>query len=243
MMIAMPKKAMILAAGLGTRMRAYTSAIPKPLVPVAEKPLIDWALDLLEHSGVKEVIVNTSYMADILEEHLAERNTPVITISREETPLETGGGIKKALSLLGNEPFFVLNSDVISLNGPTPLLKRLCERWEDEKMDALLLVAPTTNATGYNGQGDFELSGFGTLRRRAAGETVPYVFAGVQLLHPRIFQESPSGAFSMNVLYNRGIDSQGRLQRVVGMEHDGLWMHVGDPQGKYEAEKRLKTLA
>ena len=237
---AMPKKAMVLAAGLGKRMRSYSDKIPKPLVQVNGKPLIDWSLDLLVDSGIEEVVVNTSYMAEMLEEHLRKRNTPHIMISREDgQPLETGGGIRKALPLLGDEPFFVLNSDVISLNGAYPLLYRMAERWNDN-MDALLLMATTANSSGYYGRGDFFMGPMGELRRRREWESVPFVFAGIQLLHPRLFQDAPEGAFSMNVLYNRGADEERRLSsRIRGIAHDGLWLHVGDAEGHAQAEKRL----
>lgn len=242
-MAAFPQKAMVLAAGLGKRMRSYTSAVPKPLVKVCGKPLIDWSLDLLQESGIEEVVVNTSYMAEMLEEHLRKRNAPHIIISREDgEPLETGGGIAKALPLLGDKPFFVLNSDVISTNGVYPLLKRMAERWNDAEMDGLLLMASAANSSGYYGRGDFSMSATGVLRRRREWESVPYVFAGIQLLHPRLFSAVPEGAFSMNVLYNRNISEDKVLPRIRGIAHDGMWLHVGDAEGHAEAEKRLSAL-
>lgn len=234
-----PKKAMVLAAGLGTRMRSHRSDIPKPLVPVADKSLVDWSLDLLQASNIQEVVVNRHYMADKLEAHLAQRTTPRIIGSYEEILLETGGGITKALPLLGEEPFFVLNSDVICLNGATPLLQRMAECWDESEMDALLLVTPTSRATGYEGQGDFAMDETGNLRRRHEGETVPFVFTGAQLLHPRLFKNAPEGAFSMNLLYNRDMDAEKNLHRVRGITHDGAWLHVGDANGVMEAEKFL----
>lgn len=239
-MTAFPNKAMVLAAGLGKRMRSYNDKVPKPMVQVCGKPLIDWSLDLLQGSGVQDVVVNTSYMAEILEAHLATRQSPHITISREDgEPLETGGGIKKALPLLGDAPFFVLNSDVISTNGAYPLLNRMAEHWNGDEMDALLLMATAANSSGYYGRGDFHMDAEGKLRRRQEHESVPFVFAGIQLLHPRFFVDAPEGAFSMNVLYNRGINEQGELHRVRGIVHDGMWLHVGDGSGLHEAEKRL----
>lgn len=239
--MALPKKAMVLAAGLGKRMRSYNDKVPKPLVEVNGKPLIDWSLDLLVESGIEEVVVNTSYMAEMLEEHLRRRNTPHIHISREDgAPLETGGGIRKALPLLGDEPFFVLNSDVISINGAYPLLHRMAERWDGDTMDGLLLMASAANSSGYYGRGDFCMGPTGTLRRRREWESVPFVFAGIQLLHPRLFTAAPDGAFSMNVLYNRGIAEDKTLPRIRGIAHDGLWLHVGDARGIAEAEKRLR---
>lgn len=237
-----PKKAMVLAAGLGIRMRPYTATMPKPLVPVAGKPLIDWSLDLLHNSGVKDVVVNSFYMADMLEAHLRQRQQPHIHISREEIQLETGGGITRALPLLGDKPFFSINSDVICLNGAIPLLHRLAQRWDDATMDALLLVTPTATASGYDGRGDFHAGPTGKLRRRREWETAPFVFSGIQMVHPRLFANAPEGAFSMNVLWNRSIDAEKNLHRVWGLPHDGMWLHVGDPQGKREAERKLETV-
>lgn len=242
-MAARPTKAMILAAGLGKRMRSHNDRVPKPLVEVGGKALIDWSLDLVADSGITGVVVNTCYMADMLEAHLRGRAYPRIAISREEgDPLETGGGIKKALPLLGDEPFFVINSDVISLNGPRPLLHRMAERWNPDEMDGLLLMAPMANTSGYYGNGDFSMTGTGELCRRGERQSVPFVFAGIQLLHPRVFADAPDGAFSMNLLYNRDILPDGTLARFRGIAHDGMWLHVGDGQGKEEAEERLRAL-
>lgn len=235
-----PKKAMVLAAGLGKRMRSYNDKIPKPLVEVCGKPLVDWSLDLLAASGIGDVVVNTHHMADMLEAHLAKREIPRIHISREEELLETGGGIARALPLLGDEPFFVLNSDVIGIDGAYPLLQLLAARWDDAEMDGLLLMATAANSSGYYGRGDFTMGPTGILRRRREWETVPFVFAGIQLLHPRLFRDAPQGPFSMNVLYNRGIAPDRTLPRIRGLAHDGLWLHVGDAAGRAEAEKRLR---
>lgn len=237
-----PRKAIVLSAGLGTRMRPLTDTMPKPLVPVAGRPLIDWSLQLLADAGIQEVIVNTHYLAEQLHAHLAQGTRPAIRISHEDTLLETGGGIRHALPMLGDEPFFALNSDTIALNGAVPYLQRMAARWDDAEMDALLLLASTDSAIGYQGKGDFHLGGSGELRRRQEGETTPYVFSGVQLLHPRLFDGSPEGAFSMNLLYNRGIASDGALERVKGIAHDGMWLHVGDPAGRDAAEKALAAL-
>lgn len=234
-----PKKAILLSAGLGTRMRPLTDTMPKPMVPVAGKPLMDWSLEILADGGVEDVIVNTHYLAGQIHDHLATRTHPRIHISHEEILLETGGGIRNALPLLGDEPFFALNSDTIALNGVSSYLHRMAKQWNPDEMDALLLLAPVKSAVGYSGQGDFHLSPAGELRRRQQGETVPFVFSGVQLLHPRFFADSPEGAFSMNLLYNRGITENGTLQRVHGIAHDGLWLHVGDPQGRDDAEAVL----
>ncbi|MCH2546982.1 MAG: nucleotidyltransferase family protein [Alphaproteobacteria bacterium] len=238
-----PKKAMILAAGYGKRMRSHDDSVPKPLVQVGGKPLIDWSLDLVQSAGINEVVVNTSYMADVLEAYLSQRASPTIIISREEgEPLETGGGIKNALPLLGDEPFFVLNSDVISLNGARPLLQSMAERWDPEEMDGLMLMASAANASGYYGRGDFSMGAEGVLQRRGEHETVPFIFAGIQLLHPRIFNDAPDGAFSMNVLYNKSINPDRTLPYFRGIAHEGVWLHVGDGSGKASAEKRLHDL-
>lgn len=230
-----PQKAMILAAGLGKRMRPLTETLPKPLVPVAGRPLIDWSLDILIEAGIEQVIVNSFYLAELLETHLATKRTPKISISREETLLETGGGIKKALPLLGQTPFFALNSDTITLNAEGLYLHRMAKFWNPHEMDGLLLLAERKTAIGYSGQGDFHIDDKGRIRRREPSETAPLVFTGVQLLHPRLFRETPDGAFSMNFIYDRDIS---RMRAIV---HNGLWLHVGDPQGKEDAEKILNA--
>jgi len=234
-------RAMVLAAGLGTRMRPLTDHLPKPLVTVAGVTLIDHALNWLVASGVEEVVVNSFYKAELLEAHLAKRTTPVIRISREEALLETGGGIKKALPLLGSNPFFSLNSDTICLNGRTPTLQRMAQAWDDEDMDALLLLHPVADAVGYVGKGDFFMGEDGHLRRPREGVAAPFVFTGVQMIHPRFFGAGPEGAFSTNVLYNQGMGSDGTLRRVRGLVHDGNWLHIGTPEERMEAERWLRS--
>lgn len=230
---------MVMAAGLGRRMRPLTDAMPKPLVPVAGVPLIDRTLDWLYASGIEEAVVNTHYKAEMLEAHLAKRLHPAIRISYETTVLETGGGIRQALPLLGDDVFFVINSDVICLDGKIPALSRLAAAWDDGAMDALLLVHPVADAVGYSGAGDFFLEE-GKLRRRLHEPKVPYVFTGIQLLHPRIFQGSPEGKFSLNALYNRAMREDGTLPRVAALAHDGHWLHVGDKAGLDAAEEFLQ---
>lgn len=233
---------MILAAGLGRRMREVNAALPKPMIVVGGRTLIDRALDLAERAGVQEAVVNTAYMAEIIEAHLAARPQPRIAISREEEPLETGGGICRALHLLGKQPFAVINSDVIVLDGVQNPLVRMQAHFDAAAMDALLLVHPTDRAMGYAGEGDFFLEAEGRLRRRLPGERAPYIFAGIQMLHPRLFDQSPAGAFSMNRLWDRGRDAAGRLDaRIRGLTHDGAWMHVGDALGLKEAEAYLAS--
>lgn len=227
----MPAIAMVMAAGFGTRMRPLTLTLPKPLIMVAGKPLIDHTLDFLADSGVGEAVVNSHYLAELLEGHLHVRKMPPhIIISREDIVLETGGGIKNSLDILGGDPFFVLNSDVICINGKEPALQRLWQNWDDTNMDALLLLHKVEDAVGYDGKGDFFVGDDGKLRRRAENETAPYVFTGIQIIHPRLFNNSPEGAFSLNVLYNRN------LLRIGTLVHDGSWLHVGDSYGLERAE-------
>ena len=240
-------KAMTLAAGLGTRMRPLTDHVPKPMIPVAGVTLIDRVLNWFSAAGVNDVVVNSFYKAELLEAHLETRSStkphaPYIKTIREEILLETGGGIKNAMPFLGTNPFFSANSDTICVDGKKPALHRLLEAWNDEQMDALLLVHPVEIAIGYDGRGDFFVDGNGVIRRRQNEPSAPYVFTGVQLLHPRLFDGSPDGVFSMNVLYNRGIASDGTLSRVHALVHDGHWLHVGDPEGIAKAEHWLKQL-
>lgn len=232
-------RAMVLAAGLGLRMRPLTENMPKALVPVAGKPLIDWTLDWLSASDVNEAVVNSHYKAELLEAHLAKRKTPKITISREDIILETGGGIKKALPLLGSAPFFSVNSDTICIDGATPALKRLQQKWDEQNMDALLLVHPVEKAIGFECPGDFFVSNEGVIRRRQEEKEAPFVFTGVQIIHPRLFAGAPGGAFSLNVLYNRNMHKDGTLSRIHALVHDGNWLHVGDPAGLKEAQSWL----
>jgi MurNAc alpha-1-phosphate uridylyltransferase len=235
----MPKKAMLLSAGLGTRMKPLTDNLPKPLIPVAGVTLIDRALDWFATAGIEEAIVNTHYKAEMIEKHVAKRKQPRVQISYEDIVLETGGGIKKALPFFGTTPFFSANSDVICLDGKIPAPHRLWQAWDDAHMDALLLLHPVSNAVGYDGKGDFFLEQ-GKLRRRLNHPSAPLVFTGAQLLHPRLFEGAPEGPFSLNVLYNRAMAEDGALHRVSAVVHDGAWLHVGDPQGLAKAETFLK---
>ncbi len=234
LMSAPPKKAMLLSAGLGTRMKPLTDALPKPLIPVSGTTLIDRALDWLANAGIEEAVVNTHYKAGMIEAHVAKRARPRVHISYENAVLETGGGIKKALPFFGGAPFFSANSDVICLDGKTPALHRLWQAWDEATMDALLLLHPVLSAVGYDGAGDFFLEQ-GKLRRRLGHPSAPLVFTGVQLLHPRLFKDAPEGPFSLNLLYNRAMAEDGTLDRVSAIIHDGDWLHVGDPQGLAKA--------
>jgi len=230
-----PRIAMMLAAGRGKRMRALTETRPKPLIAVAGKPLIDHGLDALAEARVARVVVNLWYHADMLAAHLATRARPAIELLRERELLETGGGVANALPRLGADAFFVVNSDVLWREAGRPALVRLAEAWRDEAMDALLLVAPRARTVGYDGRGDFDLDSQGRLSRRPPAGVAGQVFTGLQILHPRLFAGAPEGAFSLNLLYDRAL-AAGRL---YGIGHAGEWFHVGTPEGRDEAERRL----
>lgn len=217
--------AMVMAAGLGKRMRPLTATRPKPLIPVAGKPLIDHILDKLVDAGVARAVVNVHYLADALEAHLALRKAPVITISDERAHLmETGGGMVQAKALLP-DPYFCLNSDNIWLDGPRDAFAELSSAWNPEKMDALLLVVRHTGARNYVGKGDFHLDPLGRISRRRAGRIAPFIYTGIQLVAQRLLREPPEGPFSANLLWNRAIE-EGRL---YGLVHTGEWFEVGDP--------------
>jgi aminoglycoside/choline kinase family phosphotransferase len=230
-----PRRAMVLAAGFGTRLKPITDTTPKPMVMVAGKPMIDTVIDRLAAVGVQDVVVNTHHLAEIIEGHLGKRSGPRIRFSREDEILETGGGIAKALPLLGNDCFYVINGKIIWLNGKTDALVRLAEFWDDGRMDALLLLQPTATAVGYGGPGDFFLDQLGAIRRRRHWEVAPFVYAGIQILHPRLFKDGPQGAFSLNVLYDRAIEAG----RLYGLRHDGEWFHVSTPEQLAEVEARI----
>jgi len=226
---------MVLAAGLGLRMRPITETRPKPLVELAGRTLLDRALDALAAAGVEHAVVNTHYLGAMIEAHLARRTRPRIALSPEDELLETGGGVARALDRLGDAPFYVVNADIAWTDGAVPALDRLAAAWRDAAMDALLLLHPTEAATGYDGSGDFFLAEDGTLTRRGAAARAPFVFTGVQILHPRLFAGAPAGRFSLTVLYDRA-RAAGRLAGIV---HDGGWHHIGTPAGLAEAEARL----
>ncbi len=230
------KTAMVLAAGLGLRLRPLTERTPKPLIPVAGKPLIDHVLDRLANVGVEKAVVNIHWQADKLRAYLSPRAKPRIEFSDETAELlETGGGVAKALPQLGAEPFYVLNSDMIWRDSYEDSLVRLAAAWNDETMDALLLVVQTINALGYDGMGDFNMDPEGRLTRRDERFVAPYLYAGVQILHPRLFEGVPEGKFSLNRLYDRAAEA-GRLYAIL---HEGDWMDVGHPEGLAAAERAL----
>lgn len=226
-------KAMVLAAGLGTRMRHLSETTPKPLVRLAGRALIDHCLDRLAAAGILEVVVNVHYMADALEGHLAGRKVPLIRVSDERgLLLETGGGVKRALPHFGGQPFIVHNADSIWLEDGWPNLAALVAAWDDAAMDALLLLARREASLGYSGRGDFHMAADGRLRRRTGEETSPFVFAGVSIAHPRLFDGVAEDRFSLNRVWDRALAGG----RVFGLVHRGLWMHVGTPEALAAAE-------
>jgi MurNAc alpha-1-phosphate uridylyltransferase len=233
--IAMPKRAMVLAAGLGQRMRPLSDSKPKALIEVAGRSLLDRALDRLQEAGIGECVVNVHHLAPLMEKHLAERAKPKIVLSHESELLETGGGVKKALPLLGSDPFFVANCDALWLDGPRPMLKRLARAFDPKRMDALLLLHPMVIAHGFDGSGDYFMASDGALRRRRAETVAPFVYAGAQILTPALFKDAPDGPFSLRVLYDRA-EENGRL---FGMRHDGEWYHVGTPEAVSATEALL----
>ncbi len=230
------QRAMILAAGLGTRMRPLTDSCPKPLIRVAGKTIIDHSLDRIRAAGVDRTVVNMHYLPEQIEDWAAGISSPEIVLSDErETLLDTGGGVVKALPHLGSAPFFVFNSDSFWVDGPTPVLQRMRDNWRPDKMDCLLLVAGMTNAVGFDGPGDFSMDDDGRLARRDESYIAPFVYAGCYLVSPEVFADAPDGPFSMNVLWNRAMQ-KGRL---YGLRHDSLWLHVGTPQAIEAAEFAL----
>jgi MurNAc alpha-1-phosphate uridylyltransferase len=227
---------MVLAAGLGTRMRPLTDTTPKPLVRIAGKPLVDHVLDRLADAGVEKAVVNVHHFAEQLIEHLAKRARPRIAISDERgLLLGTGGGVKKALPELGDAPFFHINSDTIWIDGVKPNLARLADAFDPEMMDALLLLAPTDGSIGYSGRGDFAIAANGRLTRRGARDKVEWVYAGAAILRPALFAGTPTGEFPLTDLFDRAAE-KGRL---LGLQLDGLWMHVGTTTAIAEAEAAI----
>jgi len=236
-MSAIPDRAMVLAAGLGTRMRPISDTLPKPLVELGGRTLLDHAIDRLAEIGVEHVVVNLHYKADLVAAHLAQRGAPRIELSREAELLETGGGVMQALPLLG-DAFFVVNSDVWWLDGPHHALLRLAAAFDPAEVDAVLLLQRTVSAIGYDGLGDYLLDPNGVPRRRSEREIAPFIFTGIQLLHRRLFDAAPAGRFSLNLLYDRA-EQAGRLRGVV---HDGEWFHIGTPEGLEATRARLESL-
>ncbi|MBI1386164.1 MAG: NTP transferase domain-containing protein [Rhizobiales bacterium] len=239
------RSAIVLSAGLGTRMRPLTDRMPKPLVPVLGRALVDRIIDRLAAAGIERVVVNVHYMADMLEAHVRGRSDVEVVISSERDELlDTGGGVAAALDLLGEGPFLIHNSDSLWFDGTGPTLARLAESWDGERMDTLLLVAPWALATGFDGRGDFFPEDGGRLRRRGTAERAPLIFAGVSVACRGLFESSGDAAipqpgarvpFSLNRCWDRAL-AAGRL---FGLEHDGRWFHVGDPQALDECARAI----
>ena len=235
-----PRHAMVLAAGLGTRMRPFNGQIPKPLVKVGGKALIDYVLDRLADAGVERAVVNVHHLAEQIEWHLASRQRPHIVISNERRELlGTGGGVVQALPRLGDAPFFHVNSDTVWIDGVTPNLMRLAAAFDPARMDALLLLAPTTSSIGYTGRGDFVMAADGKLARRGERDVVPFVYAGAAIITPAFFAGVSPGPSSMSPLFDRAIEAE----RLYGLRLEGLWMHVGTPEAVAAAEAAILASA
>lgn len=219
---------MVLAAGLGKRMRPLTASRPKPLIEVAGKALLDHVLERLAQAGVERAVINVHYLADSVEAHLATHNAGLeIAISDERALLlETGGGLVRAEPLIDCDPFLVVNSDNMWVDGPADTLRLLASHWDDSRMDALLLVVPHARAENHRGLGDFHMDRTGQLRRRERSHVAPYVYTGIQIVSKRLLEDAPDGAFSTNILWDRAIEHR----RCFGAVHQGLWFDVGTPQ-------------
>ena len=231
-----PETAIVLAAGLGTRMRPLTDTVPKPLLTVGDKTLLDYALDALAGAGVEKTVVNVHYLADQIEDHIQGRNHPEIFVSDERTELlDSGGGAKKALGLLGPSPFYLLNADSFWVENATSNLAAMARTWDDDKMDILLLVANHQQAVGFDGKGDFFIAPDGRLTRRNDQPSAPYIYAGAGIYSPEIIASGPQGPFSLNLLFDQAIE-KGRL---FGVPMAGLWLHVGTPAAIPLAERAI----
>jgi len=238
--IAAPRRAMVLAAGLGTRMRPFNGRVPKPLVQVGGKPLVDYVLDRLADAGVERAVVNVHHLADQLEQHLAQRQRPEIVISDErEELLGAAGGVVKALPDLGIAPFFHVNSDTIWIDGVTPNLRRLAAAFDPARMDALLLLATSISSIGYTGRGDFAMGPDGRLMRRGEREVVTFIYSGAAILTSAFFEGVAPGPSSMSPLLDRAIENE----RLYGLRLEGLWMHVGTPDAVKAAEEAILASA
>jgi len=235
------RRAMVLAAGLGTRMRPFNGQIPKPLVQVGGKALIDYVLDRLADAGVERAVVNVHHLADQIERHIASRQRPKVVISDERRELlGTAGGVVKALPQLGNAPFFHVNSDTIWIDGVQPNLMRLADAFDAGRMHALLLLAPTATSIGYSGRGDFTMAPDGRLSRRGERDVAPFVYAGAAILTPAFFAGAPpAGPSSMSPLFDRAIEAE----RLYGLRLEGVWMHVGTPEAVKAAEAAIVASA
>lgn len=233
-------KAFVLAAGKGVRLRPLTETCPKPLLEVGGAPMIDRVLDSLAEFGVEEAVVNLHYLGDMLEAHLSRRSSPKIILSKEETLLDLGGGVKNALPQFGDQGFFVLGSDVVWTDNKIPALRRLADQWDPEVMDILLLLVPMEKSHGYTGLGDYFKAEDGRLTRRQGEEKkADYMFTSLRILHPRIFENTPDGAFPLLPLF----DKAEKAGRLFGAVHDGEWFHVGTPDAFTETDRILRERA
>jgi len=235
-----PHTAMIMAAGLGKRMRPLTATRPKPLIEVGGKALLDHVLEKLRAAGVRKVVVNVHYLADALEAHLASRahGLDVVISNERDLLLETGGGLVRAAPLIDADPFLALNSDNLWVDGPADTLKLLASHWDDAKMDALLLLVPLARALNHKGMGDFHMTRTGRLRRRQRSHVAPFVFTGIQMLSKRLLRDAPEGPFSTNILWDRAIEEG----RCFGAVHQGLWFDVGTPKSIPLTEAALQNV-
>lgn len=235
-----PPTAMIMAAGLGKRMRPLTATKPKPLIEVAGQPLLDHVLEKLSAAGVRKIVVNVHYLADALEAHLASRPHGLDVVISDERGLlmETGGGLVKAEPLIDCDPFLALNSDNLWIDGPADTIKLLASQWDDSKMDALLLLVPQARALNHRGMGDFHMDSAGRIRRRERSHVAPFVFTGIQMVSKRLLRDAPEGPFSTNLLWDRAIEEG----RAFGAVHQGLWFDVGTPQSIQLTETALENV-
>ena len=236
---AVPKKAFVLAAGKGERMRPLTDNCPKPMLMVDGRTMLDRCLDALLEAGVEDVVVNTFYLAEMIENHLKSRKRPRITISHETELLDTGGGAKKMIGFFGDEPFYALNADIVWTEGKEPALKRLADKWDDAKMDLLLLLHPSAQIPAYAGRGDYYLAEGTDKPVFAKGNNLKAntIFAGPRIVHPRLFNGAPDGAFSFLELFHKA-EKAGRL---YALRHDGDWHHVGTPEALAETNRILSS--
>ena len=229
------KRAMVLAAGYGTRLKPLTDRVPKPLVPVAGQPMIQYALDRLQAYGIEEVIINVSHLKEQLTAWLAGRNDLTIKLSEEAEPLETGGGLKKALPLLGNEPMFTINSDILWMDEGETALDRLTRHWDDAKMDFLLLAQPKSRAVGHDhGEDHLFIKPGSTIDWNE--HDAPYIIAGIGIFHPRVLREAPDGKFSIKILWHQALAQN----RLFCLPHHGRWFQTGTLADIKKAEEDLK---